>query len=88
VDKNSNIKYFNVELEFYGNEAINLNKRFIIDDRFFSKIKDKFKTNIILNVDNNQFKFVITLYYGENHITIFKSQNIGVCYEIIQIYSQ
>ena len=47
-DKNSIIKNFNVELEFYGNGALNLNKRFIIDDKLFSKIKDKFKTKTIL----------------------------------------
>lgn len=39
-----------------------------------------------MNIDKKAYKFLIILYYGENHITIFKSCNIGVCYEVIQIF--
>ena len=87
-DKNHIVKRFGIKLEFLGKEEIDLNNKLIISDKYFTKIKDKFKTNIILNADKNKFKFVITLYYGENHITIFKSLNVGICYEIIQIYSK
>jgi hypothetical protein len=45
--------------------------------------KDEFKTNIFLTTENNKIKFLITLYYGENHISIFKSNNIGGCFEVI-----
>ena len=37
-------------------------------------------------MDNSTHKFTITLYYSENHVTIYKSTKIGVTYEIIQIF--
>ena len=59
----------------------------IIDEKNFPKSKDKFKTKIILNVERKSYKFIITLYYDENHITIFKSFKVGVTYEIIHVFS-
>ena len=52
-------------------------------EEYFSKLKDKLFTYIILNIDNVEAKFLITLYYAANHITIIKSKRIGVSYEII-----
>ena len=86
-DKKNNIKSFKVSFDFLNNIFIDLKKQFIIDDKYFTEIKDKMKTDIILNIDEKIFKFLITLYFGENHITIYKSRNLGVCLEVIQIYS-
>ena len=82
-DKVNIVKSFNVEI--LGNNNFDINSKIFIDDKYFTKIKDKFKTYINLFINGKQYKFLITLYYGENHITIFKSSNIGVCYEIINI---
>ena len=82
-DKNCRIKFFGVKLEFLGKKKINLNEQLIIDEKNFPKSKDKFKTKIILNIENKSYKFIITLYYDENHITIFKSFKVGFAYEII-----
>ena len=87
IDDNINcVKNFWIELDFLGNKKINLNEKLIIDEKYFPKSKDKFKTSIILNVDNKTYKFIITIYFDENHITIFKSSKIGVTYEIIQVF--
>ena len=40
-------------------------------------------TYIFLIIGGIKIKFLITLYYDENHITIFKSKKIGVCFEVI-----
>ena len=85
-DENILLKTFYIELEFLSGDKINLNQKFIIETKFFPKAKDKFKTNLILHVDNSTHKFTITLYYSENHVTIYKSTKIGVTYEIIQIF--
>ena len=45
-DKNSNIKFFGVELEFLGKKKINLDEKLIIDEKNFPKSKDKFKTKL------------------------------------------
>ena len=87
-DPNYPVKNFYVTFEFARNKKIDLNQRFIIEKKYFSKLKDKFKTNICLNIDNKKYKFLITLYYEENHMTIFKSLNIGICCEIIHIFSE
>ena len=79
------VNSMNVELEFLGDQIINTDTKIIIDDKYFTKNKDFFKTWITLNIDSKSNKFIITLYYGENHISIFKSSKQGVCYEIIQI---
>ena len=71
----------------FKNEIIDLNKRFILPDKLFMELRDKIKTYIILYLDKNTCKFLITLYYGENHITILKSYNISACFKIIQTYS-
>ena len=85
-DKRCPTKLLDVKFDFCISGGVYLNKNFFISDKYFTKLKDKFKTNIILTTDQNKIKFIITLYYGENHITIFKSNNIGICYEIIQMF--
>ena len=85
-DIKKDLKNFSVELEFFGKAKIYLKKKFIIDEKNFQKSKDKFKTNIILNINGKSYKFVITLYFDENHISIFKSSKIGVTYEIVNVY--
>ena len=85
-DVKSNLKYFSVELEFIGKRNIILNKKLIIDEKYFPKSKDRFKTNIYLNVNHKRYKFTITLYYDENHVSILKSSKIGIAYEIINIF--
>ena len=85
-DVKSNFKYFSVELEFIGKRNIILNKKLIIDEKYFPKSKDRFKTNIYLNVNLKRYKFAITLYYDENHLSILKSSKIGIAYEIINIF--
>ena len=85
-DKNWRTKFFGVELEFLVKKKINLDEQLIIDEKNFPKSKDKFKTKIILNIDNKSYKFIITLYYDENHITIFKSFKVGVAYEIMHFF--
>ena len=75
----------NVKFGFCDTKIIDLKKAFLIDDKYFCKLKDKFKTHIIITTDNHYIKFIITLYYGENHITIFKSNTIGICLEIINM---
>lgn len=42
-DKNNYVKSFNAELDFYPNKKIDLNKQLIIEDKFFTQLKDKFK---------------------------------------------
>lgn len=42
---------FSLELGFYGYKKINLNQKFIIEEKYFPKSRDKFKTNIILNIE-------------------------------------
>ena len=84
VEDNLNpTKFLEIKLGFCSSEKIDLSKTFIINDKYFIKQKDKFKTNIFLTTENNKIKFLITLYYGENHILIFKSNNIGGCFEVI-----
>ena len=73
-DVKSNFKYFSVELEFIGKRNIILNKKLIIDEKYFPKSKDRFKTNIYLNVNLKRYKFTITLYYDENHLSILSLQ--------------
>ena len=85
-DKRCPTKFLDIKFDFCISKKIDLNKTFFISDKYFTKRKDKFKTNIILTTDQNKIKFIITIYYGENHITIFKSNNIGICYEIIQMF--
>ena len=85
-DKVNPTNFLEVKFGFCFSEKIDLTKTFIINDKYFTKLKDKFKTNIFLTADNNKMKFIITLYYGENHISIFKSKNIGACFEIIQMF--
>ena len=85
-DKEGKIECFSIELQFLGKSKINLNEKLIIDQKYFPKSKDKFSTKIILNVNKKSYQFIITLYYEENHITIFKSLKIGIAYEIIQVY--
>ena len=87
-DKKNLAKKLSVTFKFCKNKIIDLNKKFIIGDKYFSELKDKFKTFIILNLDEKSCKFLITLYYGENHITILKTRNLGACFEVIQIYSK
>ena len=45
-DPNYPVKNFYVTFEFARNKKIDLNQRFIIEKKYFSKLKDKFKTNI------------------------------------------
>ena len=85
-DKKYKVKNFSIELSFCGLRKINYKYKLIIDENIFPKSRDKFKTNIFLNVENKKFKFTITIYFGENHITIFKSLKNGVIFEIIQVY--
>ena len=85
-DTNSCVKNFWIEFDFLKNEKINLFQKLILDEKIFPKSKDKFKTSIFLNVDNKVIKFIITLYFDENVITIFKSSKIGAAYEMIQVF--
>ena len=85
-DKIFPTKNFKVKFDLYPSKIIEMNKKFFIDKKYFGKLKDKIKTNIHIFTDKNEIKFLITLYYGENHITIYKSNNIGACFEIIQMY--
>ena len=81
-------KNLSVTFEYCKKQIIDHNKKFIIGDKYFSELKDKFKTFIILNLDEKSCKFLISLYYGENYITILKTRNLGACFEVIQIYSK
>ena len=84
-DKISPTKSLGVKLGFCEKKLIDLKKAFLIDDKYFGKLKDKLKTHIIITTDNHYIEFLITLYYGVNHITIFKSNTIGICLEIINM---
>ena len=59
----------------------------IIDEKNFPKSKTQILDKIILNIESKSYKFIITLYYDENHITIFKSFKVGVTYEIMHAFS-
>ena len=85
-DKRCPTKFLDIKFDFCISKKIDLNKTFFISDKYFTKRKDRFKTNMSLTTDQKKIKFIITIYYGENHITIFKSNNIGICYEIIQMF--
>ena len=73
-----------VYFTFDSERMVNTDSPFELYDKYFSVVKDQILTYIILNIDEIQIKFLITLYYAINHITIYKSKNIGVLYEIIQ----
>ena len=79
-------KLLDVKFDFCISQKIDLNKTFFLGNKYFTKLKDRFKANIILTTDQNTIKFIITIYYGENHITIFRTNNIDICYEIIQMF--
>ena len=88
IEDKSNIpKIFDIKLGLEKYKKINTNEQYLIDNKIFEKFKNKIKTNIIININGNNHKFIITLYNCENHITIFKSSIVGICCEIIQIYS-
>ena len=74
---------FSAYFEFEPKKVIDFKVPFKLEDKYFSKIKDKFMTYIYLNIGDIKIKFLITLYYDENHMTIFKSKKIGVCFEVI-----
>jgi len=74
---------FSAYFEFDPTKEIDFKVPFKLEDRYFSKIKDKFMTYIFLKFGDIKVKFLITLYYDENHMTIFKSKKIGVCFEVI-----
>ena len=76
---------FSCELEFCGHKKINFHER-PIGEKNFSKTKDKFKTKITLFIENKIYKSVISLYYGENHLTILRSARVGTTYEIINFF--
>ena len=81
---NNPIQSFNIMFEFdKQTKNIEINKPYEINEKYFPKLKDKFMTHIILNIDEQKVKFLITLYYGINHLTIIKSKIKGTCYEII-----
>jgi hypothetical protein len=82
-DESNKPTLFNVYLAFDKTNAIDVNAPLKLRDEYFPKLKDKLFTYIILNIDNVDAKFLITLYYAANHITIIKSKRIGVSYEII-----
>lgn len=82
-DKNNPVDSFYVQLEFMKGNNIDISKPFEIKYEYLKEYKYNFKTNLILNLGKT-VKFLVTLYFGENHITIFKSKIIGVCYEIIK----
>ena len=78
------IQSFNIMFEFDKQaKNIEINKPYEINEIYFPKLKDKFMTHIILNIDEQKMKFLITLYYGINHLTIIKNKIKGTCYEII-----
>ena len=77
-------KLLKVQFSFLKEKITNLNFPYLLKDQYFSKLKDKIKTKIFLFLEKIKIEFPLTLYYGENHITIFKSKKIGVCYEIIK----
>ena len=74
---------FSVKFEFDKKEITDLNNIYKLKREYFPKMKDKMRTYIYLNIGEIKMKFLITLYYDENHITIIKSKKIGVTYEII-----
>ena len=74
---------FSGYFEFEPKKEIDFKVPFKLEDKYFSKIKDKLMTYIFLIIGDIKIKFLITLYYDENHITIFKSKKIGVCFEVI-----
>ena len=74
---------FSAYFEFAPKKEIDFKVPFILEDKYFSKIKDKFMTYIFLNIGDIKIKFLVTLYYDENHMTIFKSKKIGFCFEVI-----
>ena len=74
---------FSIRFEFDKKEITNLNDIYNLKREYFPKKKDKITTYIYLTIDDIKMKFLIDLYYAENHITIIKSKNIGVAYEII-----
>lgn len=82
-DKKYFSKIFKVNFSFLKNEAFDMSTPFNIKSQYFGVLKDKIRTKIVLELENIKIEFPIILYYGENHINIFISKNIGVCYEII-----
>ena len=82
-DKSNLPVLFKIYLPFEKNKEIDVNVPLKLEKKYFGRLKDKFLTNLILNIDNVESRFLITLYYALNHITIIKSKKVGVSYEII-----
>ena len=82
-DKSNLPVLFKIYLLFEKDKEIDVNVPFKLEKKYFSELKDKFLTYMILNIDNVESRFLITLYYASNYITIIKSKKVGVSYEII-----
>ena len=52
-DKLNPTKFLEVKFCFCASEKIDLTKTFIINDKYFTKLKERFKTNIFLTTENN-----------------------------------
>ena len=82
-DKSNLPVLFKIYLPFEKDKEIDVNAPLKLEEKYFSQLKDKFLTYLILNIDNVETRFLITLYYASNYITIIKSKKVGVLYEII-----
>ena len=59
VEDNLNpTKFLEIKFGFCSSEKIDLSKAFIINDKYFTKQKYKFKTNIFLTTENNKIKYL------------------------------
>ena len=84
IEDKSNLPVsFKIYLPFEKDKEIDINAPLKLEEKYFGELKDKFLTYLILNIDNVESKFLITLYYASNYITIIKSTKVGVSYEII-----
>jgi len=82
-DKSNLPVLFKIYLSFEKDKEIDFNVPIKLEEKYFDELKDKFLTYLILNIDNVETKFLITLYYASNYITVIKSKKVGVSYEII-----
>ena len=62
VEDNLNpTKFLEVKFGFCASEKIDLTKTFIINDKYFTKLKDKFKKNMTIFLEKNYyFKLNVT----------------------------
>ena len=54
VEDNLNpTKFLELKFGFYASEKIDLTKTFIINDKYFTKLKDKFQKNMTIFLEKN-----------------------------------